>query len=129
MKREGFRYIAYAKGVYADGHEREDVVQYRQNLFLPMLHSLRGHLVEYETDRLDTEVTKELGGKPRTVLVFHDECTFIANDGPRKSWVLDKSYRLRKKGVGRGIQRSEFICNAVGWLKDAGQSLEYGKNH
>ena len=129
MKREGFRYMAYAKGVYVDGHERADVVQYRQNVFLPLLHSLRPQLVEFETDRLDTEVVKDRGDKARAVLVFHDESTFTANDGPRKSWVLDKSHRLRKKGAGRGIHRSEFICNTIGWMKDAGESLEYGKNY
>ena len=129
MKREGFRYMAYAKGVYVDGHERADVVEYRQNVFLPCLQSLRPQLIEYAERDVQTEIKKGRGDKPPAILVFHDECTFTANDGPRKSWVLDNSHKLRKKGVGRGIHRSDFICNSVGWLKDGGQSLEYGKNH
>ena len=43
--------------------------------------------------------------------------------------MLDGSHKLRKKGAGRGIHRSEFICNTAGWLREAGESLEYGKNH
>ena len=41
MKREGFRYTTYKKGMYVDGHEREDVVAYR----LPLLLSLRPQMI------------------------------------------------------------------------------------
>ncbi|KAF7333551.1 hypothetical protein MSAN_02420000 [Mycena sanguinolenta] len=35
MKRTEYRWKAEPKGMYIDGHEREDVVNYRQNEFLP----------------------------------------------------------------------------------------------
>ncbi|KAI5988731.1 hypothetical protein EDD15DRAFT_2116555, partial [Pisolithus albus] len=35
MKRMGWKWKQEAKGQYVDGHEREDVVTYRQNVFLP----------------------------------------------------------------------------------------------
>ena len=105
------------------------MVEYRQTVFLPLLQSLRPQLVEYEEGQVENEIVKQRGNKPPAVLIFHDECTFTANDGPRKSWVLDGSHKLRKKGAGRGIHRSDFICNTVGWLQEGGQSLEYGKNH
>jgi hypothetical protein len=36
---------------------------------------------------------------------------------------------LLKKGVGCGSHQSDVICSTVGWLKEAGQQLEYGKNY
>ncbi|EIW56251.1 uncharacterized protein TRAVEDRAFT_22553 [Trametes versicolor FP-101664 SS1] len=55
--------------------------------------------------------------------------TVQANDGKAKSWVPDGEYPLKKKGVGRGIHRSDVICSTVGLLEEAGQSMEYGKNY
>ena len=48
MKREGFRYTAYRKGVYVDGHEREDIVEeYRQKIFYSL-----APLSQTSTDRV-----------------------------------------------------------------------------
>ncbi|KAJ7186678.1 hypothetical protein C8R46DRAFT_880233, partial [Mycena filopes] len=55
--------------------------------------------------------------------------TAQSNDGPTKSWVLEGEQPLRKKGVGRGLHRSDVICSTVGYLTDAGAQLEYGKNY
>ena len=33
----GWRRTVVRKGVYMDGHEREDVVKYRQEVFLPVM--------------------------------------------------------------------------------------------
>jgi hypothetical protein len=81
------------------------------------------------------DVEKELEVKPanyveqRLVLVAHDEMTAQANDSNGKSWVFGDEHRLRKKGVGRGIHKSDVICSTTGWLKEASQTLEYGKNY
>jgi len=55
--------------------------------------------------------------------------TVQSNDTREKEWVFEDEYRLRKKGVGRGIHRSDVICSTCGHLVDAGESLEYGKNY
>ncbi|KAJ7065551.1 hypothetical protein C8F01DRAFT_982828 [Mycena amicta] len=55
--------------------------------------------------------------------------TAQCNDGPKKSWVLEGEQPLRKKGVGRGLHRSDIICSTVGYVADAGAQLEYGKNY
>ena len=36
---------------------------------------------------------------------------------------------IEKKGVGHGLHQSDVICSTLGWLKDASQTLEYGKNY
>jgi hypothetical protein len=78
----------------------------------------------------DQEIIKNrLNGERSLVLVAHDEMTTQANDGPKCSWVLNGEHALKKKGVGRGQHESQVICLTVGWLKEAGQSMEYGKNY
>lgn len=72
-----------------------------------------------------------------TLILWRDDWFFVRmtkpllrpNDGTRWSWVLNGEQPLRKKGQGRGIHQSDVICSTVGWLADAGESLEYGKNH
>jgi hypothetical protein len=55
--------------------------------------------------------------------------TAQANDNREKSWILEGEQPLRKKGVGQGIHQRDVICSTMGWLKDASQTLEYGKNY
>ncbi|KAF9489276.1 hypothetical protein BDN71DRAFT_1530069, partial [Pleurotus eryngii] len=38
-------------------------------------------------------------------------------------------YPLRKKGAGRGIHQSDILCSTFGWIEEASQTLEYGKNY
>ncbi|RDX40287.1 hypothetical protein OH76DRAFT_1459549 [Lentinus brumalis] len=44
-------------------------------------------------------------------------------------WLLNGESPLKKKGAGRGLHQSDFICSTVGWLSEASVTLEYGKNH
>ncbi|KAH7919570.1 hypothetical protein BV22DRAFT_1108019 [Leucogyrophana mollusca] len=52
-----------------------------------------------------------------------------SNDAVDRYLVLDDEFRLWKKGAGRRIHRSDVICLTSGHMADAGQSIEYGKNH
>lgn len=47
LHKEGFRYMLFRKGLYFDGHERPDVVIYRQVDFLPAMAKHHPRLVEY----------------------------------------------------------------------------------
>ncbi|KAH8922853.1 hypothetical protein BT69DRAFT_1297612 [Atractiella rhizophila] len=88
LETEGFKWTRYKKGLYYDGHERLDVVKYRQEL----------------TDD-PQEVIKVLPPSVKPViLVVHDETTCTANDGKTHSWMLEGRTKLRKKGQGRGIR-------------------------
>lgn len=133
MTKEGFRFISYKKGLYFDGHDRPDVVDYRQNSFLPMMAEHGCRLVKFcpgqtEEEWIDPQTPSNFVER-RLVLCAHDEMTAQANDSMKKTWVLEDQHQLRKKGVGRGIHQSDIICSTFGWLKEASQTLEYGKNY
>lgn len=55
--------------------------------------------------------------------------TAQANDSAAKEWVFMGQHKLQKKGTGCGIHQSDIICSTIGWLKEASQTLEYGKNY
>ena len=131
LHREGFRFTEHRKALYFDGHERPDVVEYRQNVFVPQMKRYCCRIVEYVVGDVGKERQKVVENcvERRLVLVSHDESTTQANDGKKKSWVHENEHALKKKGVGWGIHQSDVICSTTGWLKHASQSLEYGKNY
>ncbi|TBU23040.1 hypothetical protein BD311DRAFT_811054 [Dichomitus squalens] len=131
---EGFTWSEHRKAVYYDGHERPDVVKDRNERFIPAMQAIRYRLVRYKVGAVDTEEHPDLqlNGilvRPRLVLVAHDEMVAQAHDGKRWSWLLNGESPLKKKGPGRGLHQSDFICSTVGWLLEASVTLEYGKNH
>jgi hypothetical protein len=130
LHREGFQYMEHKKALYFDGHDRPDVVSYRQKEFLPAMEKYRERLLGYKVGEVETKI----GGPPNfveriLVLLAHDESTMQANDGPKAGWVLEGEQPLKKKGAGRGLHQSDVICSTVGWLSEASQTLEYGKNY
>ena len=73
LAKIGWVYDRDGKG-YVDGHEREDVVGYRNNVFLPKMAAFEPELSEFDENGAIS--------KPSTkfVLVTHDESIFSAND-------------------------------------------------
>jgi hypothetical protein len=131
LKQEGFQFQEYKKALYYDGHERPDVVQDCQTRFLPEMARLHERLVEYVVGDVEQELVKIPSNyvEWRLVLCAHDEMTAQANNDLGKGWVLEGEQPLQKKGAGQGIHQSDIICSTVGWLHEASQTLEYGKNY
>ena len=133
LHKEGFRYVEHKKGLYYDGHEQPDVVEYHQKEFLPQMEAFRRRLIEYQPGNEKEEVVKTPDNfvERHLVLVPQDEMTVQANDGAKKSWILAGEQPLKKKGIGRGIHQSEsdVVCATFGWMEEASQSLEYSKNY
>jgi len=86
-------------------------------------------LVRYRVGEVDKEVLPTNFVECPLVLLTQDKMTSQAHDTVAKSWVLENQHALRKKGVGHGLDQSDIICSTVGWLRDASQTLEYGKNY
>ncbi|KAF7371965.1 hypothetical protein MVEN_00054500 [Mycena venus] len=123
LHSEGFQYIGHKKDVYFDGHDRPDVVAYRQNEFLPQMAIHARRLVQYIVGDVEKELVKTPDNyvERRLVLCAQDEMTVQSNDDPGKSWVLNNEHKLRKKGRGRGIHRSDIICSTVGHIEEGGR--------
>src|SRR5262249_50256525 len=100
---EGFRFISWKKGLYFDGHDRPDVVKYRQEEFLPKMSEFHARLAKFVVGNVGDPVPPQNYVERVIVLVAHDEMTAQANDSRGKSWVFEDQHALRKKGVGRGL--------------------------
>ena len=110
----GFTWGDIKKGIFLDGHEREDVVEYRK-IFVDTMHALLPYMVEFHVN--GTIKPKEypedcrVGGPGRrpVILITHDESIFSANDGRHQTWIKENGTYLRPKGKGKGIMVSDFL--------------------
>lgn len=69
-----------------DGHERADVVKYRQEDFLPAMQEYERRMVHFGgSDLLQTEPQLKPGEWPIKEY-FHDESAFHANDNACNAW-------------------------------------------
>ncbi|TFK63428.1 hypothetical protein BDN72DRAFT_882113 [Pluteus cervinus] len=121
LVRLGWRMTVLRKGVYMDGHERADVVQYRQHVFLPLMEDFEKRMATYDFD----ETTRQLKRTPPTLKPgekevipnFQDESCFTVNEYKSRAWLKDGQTILQKKGRGRLIHVSDFINPEEGRLR------------
>ena len=78
----GFHPSQSHKGMYFDGHKREDIVEYRK-LYLQKLESTHAPTPNCSDDPI--RVRQEEDSKKTLVLIYHDESTFHSND--RQGWL------------------------------------------
>jgi hypothetical protein len=109
LKNLGLVHGRYTKGVYFDGHEREDVVRYRNEVFLPLWRQHQRRLVSFEEDGSWKPPPGLLEGEKPLVFITHDESTFNANDGKRQGWMIQGRQPLKPKSRGKGIMVSGFL--------------------
>ena len=77
IKQLGYRWLKKFRGQYDDGHERDDVVQYRQEIFLPAWKKIANRMRSWDGDGQEMPLSENT----RLVVVwFHDESTIYAND-------------------------------------------------
>lgn len=127
----GYRWGKTPQGLYADGHEREDVVDHRQTVFLPAMAALEPGMRQYagvynpKTRQYVDNVMEEVFG-PREehtparklVVHFHDESTFYANDRRKLRWIHETETAVPyQKGEGVSLMVSDFVSADYGWLR------------
>ena len=104
----GFSYHEVKKGVFVDGHERKDVIKYRNDVFLKAWKEASRRFVDFQDGSWEMPRNLQPEEKP-LILVTHDESTFNANDGKRRLWTQGGEQPLRPKGKGKGIMVSGFL--------------------
>ena len=72
----GFSYHEVKKGIYVDGHEREDVAKYRNDIFLRAWTAASRRFVIFNEDGSWVMPSDLQSGEKPLVLVTHDESTF-----------------------------------------------------
>lgn len=119
LHKLGYRYHLAPKGQYADGHERPDVVEYRQNGFLPRWR----HLVRYMTtwprnENERVQFPSLQPGEKGVVVWYHDESIFYAHDRQKKGWYhKDATASPYPKGEGLSLMVADFVSADFGWLR------------
>ncbi|PVH69714.1 hypothetical protein DL98DRAFT_379349, partial [Cadophora sp. DSE1049] len=112
LNRLGFHATTEKKGVYVDGHEREDVIEYRQKEFLPQMAYFQSLTTNYEEDanKVLQPITPILSpGEKEHVLYYHDESCFHAKDYSTRIWLDENQQKMPSKSKGGLIHCSDFI--------------------
>jgi hypothetical protein len=74
------------KGVYMDGHEREDVVKYRETVFLPAMKEFERRMVRFEGPELKWVEPVLEPGERILITEFHDESCCQQNEHRSSAW-------------------------------------------
>lgn len=115
MKKLGYELTSVKKGIYVDGHERADVVEYRKE-FLAQVAENEHLRNEYDDKTLDVIEPTLLPGERKHVPVHHDESIFRSNELQQRVWTKEGKMPLQKKGQGKAIHVSDFITEETGRL-------------
>ena len=119
LKEWGYSY-GNKKGLFFDGHERQDVVEYRKAWCQRMMKYMAKsefYSGEQEEQVLEPNLDE---GEEKVVFVTHDKSTFYTNDGKDEVWTHEDESVIRKKGPGSSIMVSEFQCPCHGTMRIRG---------
>ena len=108
LAKLGWNWKEVCRAIYKDGHERPDVQEYRQTIFLPQMEAYKARMMEWDDNLQPINKELEPGVKP-IVFITHDESTFNSNDGRKRIWIHQDKQPLRKKGRGQGLHVSDYL--------------------
>ena len=128
LHKLGFEQLSPSKGMYFDGHEREDVIVYRQKLVnmieIGFLHPDQAPTPEAAQTFPAAIALASTETRNKTVVFFHDECTFQANDDQTRLWGKKGEFVIRPKSKGSGIMVSDFVDERNGYLRLTDEEYE-----
>lgn len=120
----GYRWKKEPKGQYADGHEREDVVAYRQNISIPAWNEREARMRSWSSNDPSVEETVLPEGETPEIAWFHDESIFYANDRRKVRWVHEsETAKPYAKGEGPSLMVADFFSADYGFLRTPDGSL------
>jgi len=101
--------------MYVNGHEREDVVEYRRR-FISRWKQYECRFHTWDDDGNEFPVP---GRHFQLIPVTHDESTFYQNDERTMMWAHKSDKAIpRPKGDGQSIMVSDFLTSEWGCLHD-----------
>lgn len=114
LNRLGYKWKEDQKGVFFDGHKREDIVEYRET-FLEEIESPLSYFGKFSNDGfMFPKIYPEnctVGGPNRgsIIMITHDESIFSAKNAQQKLWTLGNHGILRPKEKRKDIMISDFL--------------------
>ena len=86
------------KGVYMDGHERDNVKKYRKEFFLPEMAKYQRAMVKWQPDGSELKRVDPVLGpeEKRIVPIFQDESSFHANEYKQTMWYAPEPLYLNE---------------------------------
>jgi len=89
MQAMNYQYSKLPTGMYIDGHEHMDVVEYRQEIFLPLWATTQEQIMTWTNDGVQNppHAMPTFPSEKWVAQWTHDESTFYANDCRKSHWV------------------------------------------
>jgi hypothetical protein len=108
----GAKYEINKKRPYFHGHERPDVIEYR-NEFVKKFDITKksfGFLQKFidEESYLEPSIVR-IENEKRCVVTCHDESTFRSGESAPSRWVWNNEYTFFNKGYGQSLMVSDFL--------------------
>ena len=119
LHHTGFDVLQAKKGIFVDGHERPDVIEYRQEFLRKMVKIGFLHFTNAPTEDAGKALPDDppvLERRSKTAVFFHDESTFQSNEDQSLQWGLKGTHVMKPKSKGAGIMVSDFIDEYNGFL-------------
>ena len=120
MHAMNYHYNKQPTGMYINGHEHKDVVEYHQEIFLPLWAKLGEWMMTWTNDGVQNppHAMPTFPFEKQVVQWTHDESIFYTDNCCKSHWVhADKKPELVKQGEGVSIMVSDFCSPDLGWLK------------
>jgi hypothetical protein len=113
----GYEWKLERRGMFADGHERQDVVHYRQNVFIPRFLALERRMRSWDDEGKEIPPVLEPGEKVVTAWK-HDETIYRAHDRRFLKWIKKgQGAGLYKKGEGVSMMVADIVSADHGFLR------------
>jgi hypothetical protein len=79
------------KGMYMDGHERPNVIEYQKNMFLPLMALYKKNMVQWVVNGSNSAKLMHIDPKlglddKRVIMVFQDKSSFHINEYKQTLW-------------------------------------------
>lgn len=117
----GWRYGRLRNGMYIDGHERQDIVGYREAFIARWKgyeQGMRSFNIDGEPERFSPQgFPVPPGQRLKLILVKHDESIFYENDRQKNCWThTSKRGAPQRKGEAVSLMVSDFLTTEWGRL-------------
>ncbi|KAF8593189.1 hypothetical protein BDV93DRAFT_461689, partial [Ceratobasidium sp. AG-I] len=120
MHRPGYKWGKEPKGQYFEGHERKDVVAYRQTKYIPTWKTYKSRMAKYTYNGLELNPNWSLElqvGVKQVIVWFHDKSTFYVHNHQLVRWVFIGDHPTPfQKGEGSSIMVANYVSAEKGWL-------------